>query len=116
MSSKDGLPQQYNASMAYYKLGYAFHDPESSLEVRPGTCGYILENGSFHPIVNIDSAKATTKAGYKAIERTNLIKVRPNKRRWGPRLSITNMLASLPARQLFRLAFRWTQLEWLSST
>jgi hypothetical protein len=89
MSSKDGLPQQYNASMAYYKLGYAFHDPESSLEVKPGACGYILENGSFHPIVNIGNAKATNKAGYTAIDRTNLIKIRPDKRCWGPKFTET---------------------------
>jgi hypothetical protein len=69
--------------------GYAFHDPESSLEVRPDTCGYILENDSFHPIVNIDSGKATRKADYTAVERANLIKLRPNKRRWGPKFTET---------------------------
>jgi hypothetical protein len=85
----DGIPQQYNASMKHYKLGYAFYEPESSLDVKPGACGYIDESGSWHRIVDVTNTVATQNAGYQSIDKTNLIKLRPSKRNWGPRFTET---------------------------
>ncbi|KLU90665.1 hypothetical protein MAPG_10517 [Magnaporthiopsis poae ATCC 64411] len=83
MGGDDGLPQQYNSLMAYYNRGYAFFDPESSLIVKPGVCGYIDGSGSWHTLVNAASDAATKKANLGQIDRTNYYKPGPSTRIWG---------------------------------
>lgn len=89
MGGDDGLPQQYNELMATHRFGYAFYDPESSLVVQPGVCGYIDGTGSWHSIVNVASNAATQKRGYGNIDRDHLFMPPASKRLWGPMLTET---------------------------
>lgn len=100
MAGDDGLPQQYNASMAYHRLGYAFYEPESSFDVKPGSCGYIDGSGSWNHIVDVVSTAATEKAGYSKINRANLIKRPVSTRLWGPKSTetVTSTSSNIEAR------------------
>ncbi|EXU98569.1 hypothetical protein X797_008283 [Metarhizium robertsii] len=91
----DGLPQQYNALMSHHKLGYAFYEPESSLVVKPGSCGYIDGSGSWHPILNVASDAEAGKAGLGMIDKAGVIKLAPSTRLWGPKLTETVSSRSL---------------------
>jgi hypothetical protein len=84
-----GIPQRYSASMEHYKLGYAFYEPESSLAVTPGSCGYIDDSGSWHRIVDITDDIAVQKAGFQKMNKTYLIQLPPSKRFWGPKCTET---------------------------
>ncbi|KAL7958636.1 hypothetical protein V8C34DRAFT_282354 [Trichoderma compactum] len=84
MGGDDGLPQLYNRLMADYRKGYAFYDPESSRDIKPGMCGYIDGTGSWHGIVDVTNSAATDKGGFSRIQRKHLGKLKCTKRRWGP--------------------------------
>ena len=69
-------------------FGYPFYEPPSSLEVRPGKCGYIDQHGRWNPVVDLcATAEALSARGLKPL------KEEPGKApddkdiEWGPKYS-----------------------------
>jgi hypothetical protein len=84
------IPQRYNESMTRYGYGYAFYEPESSLDVKPGACGYIeRRSGTWHPMQDLTKPKALKKASFDVIEKQQLEKLRPSTMKWGPKYTET---------------------------
>lgn len=56
------LPRQYNEFKRKYNLGYAFFEPASSLDVKPGASGYIdtAEFGTFLSIYWTETQSAAS--------------------------------------------------------
>ncbi|OCK91922.1 uncharacterized protein K441DRAFT_615469 [Cenococcum geophilum 1.58] len=80
-------PQQYNESMRKYEKGYAFFEPASSFDVKPGCSGYIDAGGIWHPLVDIMDSVAVQKLGLSDLDQTIVVAMRPSSMRWGPRYS-----------------------------
>jgi len=75
--------------MQRHGLGYAFYEPASSLEVKPGASGYIDDSGTWHPLVDIMDNAAVRELGLEQIDAKTVIKMRSSSKRWGPKLAET---------------------------
>lgn len=78
-------PQQYNESMRKYDKGYAFFEPASSLDVKPGASGYIDTGGIWHPLVDIMDSDAVRSLDMTELDDSIVVPMRPKSMRWGPR-------------------------------
>ncbi|OBT64540.1 hypothetical protein VE03_05296 [Pseudogymnoascus sp. 23342-1-I1] len=77
--------QQYNESMQKYDKGYAFFDPASSLDIKPGASGYIGAGGIWHPLVDIMDSDAVRSLDLTELDDSIVVPMRPKSMRWGPR-------------------------------
>lgn len=79
------LGNNYAKAMRKQPYGYALYDPESSLVLKPATCGYLTESGSWTPVLDLSDATRLESLGLTPLNAID--RARPKTREWGPRIS-----------------------------
>jgi hypothetical protein len=86
MELTDKLDNVYNKHMRQHNHGYALYKPVSSDLMRPGSCGYFDDSGSWNPILDLNDGKSLQKHGLCPPKGLNLAPVEDNIS-WGPKTS-----------------------------
>ena len=81
----DRLNDVYAESMKNHPYGYAMYEPESALLLKPATCGYLTETGSWTPLVDLGDEDKMTSLGLTPF--TKLERAPPRSSEWGPRIA-----------------------------
>ena len=79
------LFQDYARSMLKHGYGYALYEPQSSVVLKPGICGYLDESGRFIETIDITDVKVLAEKGLDSLGKVE--KAASETRNWGPKVS-----------------------------
>jgi hypothetical protein len=79
------LMSAYAAALGRHGYGYAMYEAESNKIIKPATCGYLTESGSWTPLFNLADKKQLESLNLTSFD--NVQKAPSNKRNWGPKTS-----------------------------
>jgi|SRR5271155_4429483 len=86
MKLTDRLDNIYNKHMRQHHHGYALYKPVSSDLMRPGSCGYFDDSGSWNPILDLSDPQSLQKHGLTPPKELTPAPVE-NNISWGPKAS-----------------------------
>lgn len=88
----NNLATKYAAAMAEHPYGHALFRPASSKSLRPGSCGYLDDQGKWNPIIsNIEDTAELQQTGLPFLVPRPLVPMHPQSHTWGPKTA-TNMI------------------------
>ncbi|KAI5925554.1 hypothetical protein F4810DRAFT_55962 [Camillea tinctor] len=76
---------RYNRHMMRYGLGHALFEPQSSHDLKPGSCGYLDHNGTWRQLLDLTDKHAVEDAGYLSVDGANPASARITQYSWGPK-------------------------------
>ena len=79
------LGHNYAKAMEKQPYGHALYDPESNLVLKPATCGYLSESGSWTPVLDLSDKTRLESLGLTPLN--SIERARPKTQVWGPRIS-----------------------------
>ena len=80
------LAAKYTEQMRHHSHGYALYEPVSSLDLKPGSCGYFDENGKWATITQLNDLEKVKEDGYEAPVNLEVAQDKIN-RSWYPKCS-----------------------------
>lgn len=80
------MDQVYAESMRNHSYGRALYEPESSLVLKPATCGYFSKTGTWTPLLHLSNAAQLASFGLTPFD-NRVEQALPSIRKWAPRVS-----------------------------
>ena len=77
-------PRHYSRLLSNHGYGYAPYEPISTEVIKPGSCGYINNEGAWNPIITLNDTVSLEKHG---IGPCQLEWAPRSSRSWGPKVS-----------------------------